>query len=382
MREKETATGNCASSDASLSLEKHDDLRAKVVATLKSPQCLINQIPLTQLRKEIVARGRFECKSIIKGSDDRLLVVVGPCSIHNAEEAIFYARKLKSYADESKGDLCVVMRTYFEKPRSASGWKGLISDPDLDGSCNIGRGIEMSRRILCEVVDVGLPTACEFLNPIIHEYLCDFVSRGAIGARTAESQPHREMISGLPIPVGCKNSTTGEFKSAVSTVSVARSPLFYVSISKDGRASILSTQGNDYCHVVLRGGSSGTNYDKDSIVSVVELAKAAGVNPRVMIDCSHGNSNKELTRQKMVVDDICHQLTSCDTSSYILGVMIESNINEGRQDFDTILGEDHCKLKYGVSITDACISWEETVELLDRLREAVRIRRMKSSLPR
>lgn len=358
-----------------LAPRKHDDMRIKSVTPLESPEYFISSIPLSPSRRDVIAKGRLECENIVKGLDDRLLVIVGPCSIHDTSAALDYARRLKRYADTCRDDLCLVMRVYFEKPRTTIGWKGLVSDPDLDNTTDVNKGIKISRSLLGDVVDLGLYVGCEFLNTILCQYFVDLVAWAAIGARTAESQNHREMVSGLSVSIGFKNSTNGDLRSAFDAIVCASAPHSYVSISRQGMASVVSSLGNECCHAVLRGGDSGTNYDEDSVIRAIELANRAQVNPRVMIDCSHGNSGKDHRKQESVVGDICRQLQYSKNSEYIMGVMIESNINEGKQDINVHTSRVGQALKYGVSVTDACVSWDETVRLLDNLRYAVKARR-------
>ncbi|RXK40787.1 3-deoxy-7-phosphoheptulonate synthase [Tremella mesenterica] len=351
-----------------------DDRRVKVVRPLIPPQILLEELPLSLRGAQTVLDGRRQVESIIKGDDDRLLVIVGPCSVHNPEQALEYAKKLLVYAKESEEDLMIVMRVYFEKPRTTVGWKGLINDPDPDmnGSFQINRGLKIARGLLLEIAEMGMPAAGEFLDVISPQYLADLNSWGAIGARTTESQVHRELASALSMSVGFKNGTDGSIDIAVDAIKAAGSGHTFLSVTKQGLSAIVETIGNNSTHVILRGSSKGPNYSADHVEACGEKLKKAGLSSRLMIDCSHGNSSKQHQKQIEVGRDIAAQLTSGPTSQMILGVMIESNINEGKQ---SVPPEGPSGLKYGVSITDACISLEQTLPLLDELREGVRKRR-------
>ncbi|KAG6856526.1 hypothetical protein H0H87_003451 [Tephrocybe sp. NHM501043] len=297
-----------------------------------------------------------------------------PCSVHNVSAALEYAKLLKEYADAAKDDLFIVMRVYFEKPRTTVGWKGLINDPDMNGSFQINKGLRLARTLLLDVAKLGLPAGCEFLDTISPQYTADLVSWGAIGARTTESQVHRELTSGLSMPTGFKNSTDGSVGIAIDAIRAARSGHVFLSVGKEGLSSIVETEGNPDVHVILRGGASGPNYAAEFVRdSGAKLAKQ-GLPQKIMIDCSHGNSSKQHQKQVEVADDIARQLESEDTASMIMGVMLESNLLEGRQDLPP---SGPSGLKYGQSVTDACLSWENTVPALDRLREGVRGRRAK-----
>jgi 3-deoxy-7-phosphoheptulonate synthase len=301
---------------------------------------------------------------ILNGQDDRLVVVVGPCSIHDPVAAIDYARRLRRAADEHAADLCVVMRVYFEKPRTTVGWKGLINDPRLDGSFAINERLRLARRLLVDLADLGLPAGCEFLDPISPQYTADTVSWGAIGARTTESQVHRELASGLSMPVGFKNSTDGNVQTAIDAVVVAASDHWFPSVTKQGVSAIFHTAGNDSCHVILRGGSqTGPNYDAAHVRGVCERLVKKRQRPSLMIDCSHGNSVKDHRRQTVVAASVAEQVA--EGSQQIFGVMIESHLVEGRQDC-----EPGRPLRYGQSITDACLSLEDTEPLLEQLARA------------
>jgi len=332
----------------------------------------MEDLPLSQSAAHTVAMARADAEAVVKGKDDRLLVVVGPCSIHDIKAAHEYAAKLKAYMDQAKDDLHIIMRVYFEKPRTTVGWKGLINDPNLDGSFQINKGLRIARSLLMELNEQGVPAAVEFLDTITPQYFGDLVSWGAIGARTTESQVHRELASGLSVPVGFKNGTDGNIGIAVDAIRAASSDHFFLSVTKQGLSAIVHTTVNDSCHVILRGGNSGPNYAAEHVGAACKELTKAGLSPRVMVDCSHGNSSKLFSNQPKVVEDIAKQLSNPETADTILGVMIESHLNEGRQN---IPPEGPKGLKYGVSITDGCIAWADTVGVLDRLREGVRTRR-------
>lgn len=353
-------------------LDKLDDRRVKATRPLIPPQILQEDLPLTLTAAQTVLEGRKAAENILHSDDDRLLVVVGPCSVHNVESALEYARKLRAYAAEATDDLQIIMRVYFEKPRTTVGWKGLINDPDMNGTFQINRGLRMARTLLLEVAKMGLPAGCEFLDTISPQYTADLVSWGAIGARTTESQVHRELTSALSMPTGFKNSTDGSVGIAIDACRAASRPHVFLSVGKGGLSSIVETEGNPDVHVILRGGSSGPNYAAQYVRDCGEKLAKAGFPQRIMIDCSHGNSSKQHRKQIEVAEDIAQQLESGDTSLMIMGVMIESNIVEGRQDIPV---SGPSGLKYGQSVTDACISWEQTIPVLDRLREGVRGRR-------
>lgn len=354
-------------------LARLENSRVKATRPLIPPQILQEDLPLTLLAAQTVLQGRMSVTNILKGDDDRLLVVVGPCSVNNADAARDYARRLKTYADQAEEDLLIVMRVYFEKPRTTVGWKGLINDPDLNGSFQINKGLRIARTLLLDIAKLGLPAGCEFLDTITPQYTADLVSWGAIGARTTESQVHRELTSALSMPTGFKNSTDGSVGIAIDACRAARSGHVFLSTGKEGLSSIIETEGNPDVHVILRGGTHGPNYGADFIRDAGSKLSKAGVVQKIMVDCSHGNSSKQHQKQVEVADDIARQLESQDTAYLIMGVMIESNIVEGRQD---IPPAGPAGLKYGQSVTDACISWETTIPVLDRLREGVRGRRL------
>ncbi|KAF6757441.1 phospho-2-dehydro-3-deoxyheptonate aldolase [Ephemerocybe angulata] len=354
-------------------LARLENSRVKSTRPLIPPQILQEDMPLTLLAAQTVLQGRLAIEKILRGDDDRLLVVVGPCSVHNVDAALEYARLLREYAETAKDDLHIVMRVYFEKPRTTVGWKGLINDPDLNNSFQINKGLRIARGLLLEVAKMGLPSGCEFLDTITPQYTADLVSWGAIGARTTESQVHRELTSALSMPTGFKNSTDGSVGIAIDACRAARSGHVFLSVGKEGLSSIVETTGNPDVHVILRGGSSGPNYEAEYVKDAGAKLAKAGLAPKIMIDCSHGNSSKQHRRQADVAENLAQQLESNeDTSSYILGVMIESNLLEGRQD---IPASGPAGLKYGQSVTDACLSWEMTVPALDRLRQGVQGRR-------
>jgi 3-deoxy-7-phosphoheptulonate synthase len=344
------------------------DQRIERVVELVSPEEILSDLPLGTEREDAVLRHRSEVKSILDRADDRLLVVVGPCSVHDPEAAMDYARRLSARAAELGDDLCVAMRVYFEKPRTTTGWKGLINDPHLDGSRDVNFGLHTARRLLLEVTDLGLAIGCEFLDPITPQYISDVVAWGAIGARTTESQIHRQLASGLSMPVGFKNGTAGSIKLAVDAVRAAAAPHAFAGVDVSGMPAIFYTEGNPDCHVILRGGKGAPNYDEDSVAETLSRLRDAGVAERVIIDASHDNSGKDHERQPVVVSEIADQVATGNGA--IAGVMMESFLVAGRQDL-----ESDGDLVYGQSITDACIDWDTTVLALDRLAAAVRKRR-------
>jgi len=346
-----------------------DDLRIRDVRPLIPPAILLEEIPISERASNVVADARAAIANIIAGTDPRLVVVVGPCSIHDTTAAFEYAGRLKKVADRLAGSLLIVMRTYFEKPRTSVGWKGLINDPDLDESFHINKGLRLARKLLLEVNDLGLPTGSEFLDTQIPQHIADLTSWVAIGARTAESQVHRELASGLSMPVGFKNSTDGGTQIAVDAVLTARSPHWFPSVTKQGVSAIFQTAGNESCHVILRGGTrTGPNYNEEHIAKVCGRLAAKGLRESVMVDCSHGNSHKDHLRQAEGAVAIGEQIAS--GSRQIFGAMLESHLVEGRQDY--IPGR---PAVYGQSITDACLSLAQTEPLLDQLAQAQRTRR-------
>lgn len=348
-----------------------DDVRIQEIKELIPPSHVLREFPATPKAAEVAFNTRQAIHRILFGADDRLLVIIGPCSIHDAEAALEYAQKLKLEADRVKDDLLVVMRVYFEKPRTTVGWKGLINDPYLDNSFKINEGVRLARKLLWEINELGLPAGTEFLDMITPQYIADLISWGAIGARTTESQVHRELASGLSCPVGFKNGTDGNVRIAVDAIKAAQAPHHFLSVTKAGHSAIVSTRGNEDCHVILRGGKS-TNYDAESVDAACRDLAAGGVPAKVMIDCSHANSRKQHRLQIDVARDVAAQLAAGEER--IIGVMVESHLVEGRQDL--VPGRE---LEYGKSITDACIGWEDSVRVLDVLAEGVRNRRVQRS---
>ena len=333
------------------------NINIRELSKLPSPEFYQKKYPSSDQQNSLVIDSRKTIENIIEGKDSRLLLLVGPCSIHDTKAGIEYAEKLKELADKVSENIYVVMRVYFEKPRTTVGWKGLINDPDLNGSFNIPKGIEIGREFLSEVTRIGLPTATEFLDPFTPQYIGDLVSWGAIGARTAESQTHRQMASGLSMPIGFKNGTGGSVQLAIDGMIACNGEHAFLGIDDDGKTSIVITKGNKANHVILRGGASGPNYDKDSINEAQELLKKNNLEPNIVVDCSHGNSNKDHNRQPIVFKDILDQRVNGNDK--IIGIMLESNINPGSQSLGNI--ED---LEYGVSITDKCVGWEKTEEII------------------
>ena len=346
---------------------KTDDLRIVDVREVVPYAELQAEYPITETAAPTTHDTRAAIHRLLHGEDDRLLVIVGPCSIHNPEAALEYAGRLKDVRDRLAADLLVVMRVYFEKPRTTVGWKGLINDPDLDGSFLINKGLRMARKLLLDINDSGMPAATEYLDLMSPQYVSDLISWGAIGARTTESQVHRELASGLSCAVGFKNGTDGTLKIAIDAIRSASQPHHFLSLTKAGHSAIFSTAGNEDCHIILRGGSK-PNYDADSVADAAAQLDKAGLPVKLMIDCSHGNSSKQFKRQLVVGADVAAQIAGGDNR--IMGAMIESHLKEGRQ--DNVPGG---KLEYGKSITDACIGWDDTVQLLEQLADAVRQRR-------
>lgn len=346
-----------------------DDLRIAGINPLISPAILAYYLPINEAVANLVFSTRQAADRILKGKDDRLLVIVGPCSIHDPKAALEYADLLKKEADRHREDLLIVMRVYFEKPRTTVGWKGLINDPHLDDSFDINQGLRVARGLLLELAQRGIPAATEFLDTISPQYVADLIAYGAIGARTTESQIHRELASGLSMPVGFKNGTGGSIQLALDAIQSASRPHHFLSVTKQGVSAIVSTVGNDSCHVILRGGSNGPNYDETSVNEVEKCLIEQNLPPHLMIDCSHGNSLKDYRNQPMVVNAIAKQIEQ--GSRCIAACMVESNLVAGAQK----LGKDIKALTYGQSITDQCIDWPDTVEVMDRLAAAVRERR-------
>ncbi|NMG46544.1 3-deoxy-7-phosphoheptulonate synthase AroG [Azoarcus communis] len=346
-----------------------DDVRISEIKELVPPAHVLREFPATPKAAEVAFEARQAIHRILYGADDRLLVVIGPCSIHDPVAAIEYAHKLKAEADRLKNDLLVVMRVYFEKPRTTVGWKGLINDPHLDGSYAINEGVRLARKLLWEVNEIGLPAGTEFLDMITPQYIADLIAWGAIGARTTESQVHRELASGLSCPVGFKNGTDGNVRIAVDAIKAAQAPHHFLSVTKAGHSAIVSTRGNEDCHAILRGGKA-PNYDAASVDAACKDLAAGGVPAKVMVDFSHANSRKQHRLQIEVAADVAAQMA--EGEERIIGVMVESHLKEGRQDL-----KPGCTLEYGMSITDACIGWDDSVGVLDTLAEGVRQRRIK-----
>ena len=344
-----------------------DDLRIQRLETLSPPSQVIGEAPSTSMIAETVGEARRAVHRILHGQDDRLLVVIGPCSIHDPKAAIEYAGRLAAERTRLGGELEIVMRVYFEKPRTTVGWKGLINDPGLDGGFRINEGLRLARRVLLDVNAFGLPAACEFLDVTTPQYIADLVAWGAIGARTTESQIHREMASGLSCPVGFKNGTNGDVQVAVDAVLAASQPHHFLAVTKEGRAAIAATRGNDDSHIVLRGGRT-PNYDAGSIAAAAAALAKAGLPERLVVDASHANSGKDPDNQPNVVADLCRQLAAGERR--IMGVMVESHLTPGRQAL--IPGK---PLAYGQSITDGCVGWEVSTRILEDLASAVRARR-------
>ncbi|ORX81331.1 phospho-2-dehydro-3-deoxyheptonate aldolase [Anaeromyces robustus] len=354
----------------SVSDETTDDLRVSRYEPVVQPMKLVEEIPSTKESRETVRKGRLEAAACLKGTDDRLLVIVGPCSIHDVDLAMDYAKRLKKVADELKDDLVVLMRCYFEKPRTTVGWKGLINDPDIDNSFNINKGLHVARKLLFNLTSIGVPVAAELLDTITPQFIGDFISWGAIGARTTESQLHRELASGCSFPVGFKNGTDGSCTVAINAIESACNPHHFIGVNKEGDVAITNTKGNDLCHIILRGGKAGPNFDHKAVIKACDDLKKNKLDERVMIDFSHGNSHKKHKEQLLVCEDVAKQIANGENA--IFGIMIESNIEEGNQKVPPTGKKD---LIYGVSITDACVNFPDTITMLQQLAEAVRERR-------
>ncbi|TLS68806.1 3-deoxy-7-phosphoheptulonate synthase AroG [Mariprofundus erugo] len=344
-----------------------DDLRISGMSEIAPPQQVHAEYPTSETAARTTHDARLAIHDILHGVDDRLLVVIGPCSIHNPDAALEYARRIKAMRHELADDLLIVMRVYFEKPRTTVGWKGLINDPNLDNTFEINKGIRLARKLLLDINEMGIPAGTEFLDLITPQYVADLVSWGAIGARTTESQGHRELASGLSCPVGFKNGTDGGFQIAIDAIGAATHPHVFLSLTKEGKSAIFSTSGNDDCHIILRGGKE-PNYDAASVARAIADLEGASLHPYLMVDCSHANSCKQFKRQLDVGHDLAGQIAG--GNRHIAGVMIESHLHEGRQ--NVVSGQ---PLKFGVSITDACIGWEDSETLLRELAGAVRSRR-------
>ncbi len=339
-------------------MKRTDNLRIRSVVPLINPQELKAELPMTEASAATVVEGREAIRRILSHEDPRLLVVVGPCSIHDYEAAMEYARRLRELRARLRERLEILMRVYFEKPRTTLGWRGLITDPRLDGSYDIRTGLTLARRLLLEITALGLPAATEMLDPIVPQYIADLISWAAIGARTTESQTHRNMVSGLSMPVGFKNGTDGNLQIAIDAMASARSPHHFIGIDPFGKTSVLETTGNADTHIILRGSRTGVNYRRPEIIYAAELLKEAGFLPAIMVDCSHGNSERIHERQEAVLRSVV--ATRQSGCPELIGLMIESNLREGRQEIPADLS----RLEYGVSITDACVGWEKTEQML------------------
>ncbi len=339
-------------------LKTTDDVRIQAIAELLPPIAHLYELPLNEQAADLVTQTRSEIAGLLSGQDNRLLVIIGPCSIHDPKAAIEYAQRLLPLRKKYEKELLIVMRVYFEKPRTTVGWKGLINDPHLDGSFDINFGLRQARKLLLELNNLGMPASTEFLDMITPQYYADLISWGAIGARTTESQVHRELASGLSCPVGFKNGTDGNLKIAIDAIGAASHPHHFLSVTKTGHSAIVHTAGNPDCHVILRGGKE-PNYDSTHVKAAAEQLSKAGVTTKLMVDFSHANSNKDYTRQMVVAEDVAQQLRNGENN--IMGVMVESHLVEGRQDKPEV---------YGKSITDACIGWDTTEQLLALLADA------------
>lgn len=348
-----------------------DEQRTAKISPLVSPAALRTELPVDDRVAATVTGSRRDVVEILGGRDDRLIVVVGPCSIHDPAAALDYAHRLAAHADMLSGELCVVMRTYFEKPRSTVGWKGLINDPGLDGTYDVNTGLRTARALLLDIIALGLPVGCEFLDPITPQFLADVVTWGAIGARTAASQVHRQLCSALSMPVGIKNPTDGDVQVAVDGVGAAGASHVFMGIDHDGVAALITTSGNPDAHVILRGGATGPNHDAASVDATLTALRRAGLPERVIVDASHGNSGKDHVRQAAVTREIAARIAAGERG--VTGVMLESFLVAGRQ--DVVPGKDGADMTYGQSVTDACMDWATTAALLDELAGAVAARR-------
>src|SRR5919202_1320470 len=344
------------------------DLRVVSLRPLLSPALLMDDLPLDAHGARVVTDARASIVRVLNHDDDRLLVVVGPCSVHDCAAALDYAQRLAELAERVAPDLLIVMRVYFEKPRTTVGWKGLINDPHLDGSFAVNEGLRLARLLLLDITELGLPAGCEFLDPITPQFFADAVSWAAIGARTTESQVHRQLASGLSMPVGFKNGTSGDVQIALDAIRAAAHPHSFFGVTDQGLAGIVATRGNRDCHIILRGGNEAPNYDAHSVRRVLDRLRQTGLAPRLVIDASHGNSSKDYRRQPLVIHDVAQQVATGERG--IVGVMLESFLVEGRQDLTR-----SSQLTYGQSITDACIGWATTESTLEDLAAAVRARR-------
>ncbi|MFG2006874.1 3-deoxy-7-phosphoheptulonate synthase [Spirillospora sp. NPDC048911] len=353
-------------------MRKARNAKSRFIASrwLLPPKTLRSEIPLDDAARRTVERARAETAAILAGEDDRAVLVVGPCSVHDPAAALAYAEKLAELAREVADSLVVVMRVYVEKPRTRLGWKGLISDPGLDGSNDLNSGLRLSRGLMVQILQTGLPIGCEFLDPVIPAYIADTVSWGAIGARTVQSQIHRQLTSGLDMPVGIKNATTGRVEDAIDAIFASRHGHVFPGFDENGRAAVVTTVGNPDCHVVLRGGNSAPNYGPHEVARTLELLQTVGLPPRLVIDASHGNSGKDHERQAEVVAEVADRIAAGEPG--IAGMMIESFLAPGRQDLVPGCTD---QLTFGKSITDACVGWDQTVRMVRRLAEAIATRR-------
>lgn len=351
-----------------MDLREVDNVNVAGVEILTTPEQLRSELPLSEAAFKTVMEGRRQVQAVLDGQDKRLIVVVGPCSIHDPASALDYARRLKDLAQEVADQLLVVMRVYFEKPRTTVGWKGLINDPDMDDSFHIAKGLHLGRRVLLDIAELGLPAGSEALDPVSPQYLGDLISWSAVGARTTESQTHREMSSALSMPVGFKNGTDGGVEVALNALEAVGAPHHFLGVNQQGQTAVIRTKGNKYGHIILRGGSKGPNYDSVQVSVVSSELIKRGLRNAIVIDCSHANSNKDPMLQPLVMENVVEQVA--DGNKAIVGLMIESNINEGRQS----IPKDLKQLKPGVSVTDACVGWETTATMLrkaaTRLRQA------------
>ncbi|WP_295798379.1 3-deoxy-7-phosphoheptulonate synthase [uncultured Microbulbifer sp.] len=347
-------------------MQQFDDLNVVSQEVLITPEALKSELPVSDAAEASVAAGRAAVRDILDRKDHRLMVVIGPCSVHDVDAAIDYAKRLKALADQVSDTLLIVMRVYFEKPRTTVGWKGLINDPHLDDSFKIEEGLHIGRKLLLDISELGLPTSTEALDPISPQYLQDLISWSAIGARTTESQTHREMASGLSSAVGFKNGTDGSLEVAINALQSTANPHRFLGINKEGQVAIIHTAGNKYGHVVLRGGNDKPNYDSVSVAVCEKELEAAGLVPNIMVDCSHANSNKNHELQPLVVDNVTHQIL--DGNKSIIGIMVESNLKAGNQK----INKDRSQMEYGVSVTDKCINWKTTESLLLNMAEQLR----------
>lgn len=347
--------------------QRIENLNVAGLLPLITPKQLKTELPITPVAARTVLNGREEIECILQKKDRRLLVLVGPCSIHDAEAALDYARRLRKLRDEVRDQLCVIMRVYFEKPRTVIGWKGMIYDPYLDGTSDMNEGLRRARRILLEINTLGLPAATEMLDPFVPQYIADLVSWAAIGARTTESQTHRQMASGLSMPVGFKNRTDGNIQVAIEAMEAARRAHTFLGVDEDGRICIVQTTGNRWGHLVLRGSRARPNYDPQSIRQAAEAMTAAGLEPLIMVDCSHGNTGKRFELQEKVWDSVVAQRLRCDAA--LIGMIVESNIFEGSQ---KIGSGGASLLRYGISVTDPCVGWETTERMIRRAADALR----------